>query len=71
MVEHYLVSEIGEKAVLAGVDVLLVAGYPETEIVERFYEGFLSKVRRNPALQTRVQESAAKILELKEELYGL
>jgi beta-N-acetylhexosaminidase len=70
MVEHYGVFEIGEKAMLAGVDVLLVAGYPEPSIVESFYEGFLKKAAKNPAFEARVRESAAKILKFKKEWYG-
>ena len=62
----YSLEEIGRMAVLSGVDVLLVAGYPEASTVRSFADLLLDVVVDDIELQAQVEESAERIVKLKE-----
>jgi len=56
--------------VYSGVDILLVAGYPDASKVEQFYDEFLAAAKKDPVLAERIYDSAKKILELKLVLFN-
>tara|TARA_Y100000310_G_scaffold344991_1_gene460993 strand:- start:4223 stop:5290 length:1068 start_codon:yes stop_codon:yes gene_type:complete len=63
---RYSLSEIGKKAVSAGVDILLVAGYPQAETVMAFSKSLVHEAEKNEELRVRIEVAAAKILQFKE-----
>ncbi|MCH7828301.1 glycoside hydrolase family 3 protein [Patescibacteria group bacterium] len=67
LLTFYPPEEIGALAMMAGIDVLLVAGYPDIDMVERFYEGFLERAKEDARLRERIFKSAARVLEIKGE----
>ncbi|MDP4007294.1 MAG: hypothetical protein Q8P55_01720 [bacterium] len=58
-------------AVYSGVDILLVAGYPDASKVEQFYDEFLEATKEDDTLARCIQDSAKKILELKLALFKI
>ncbi len=92
LMAHYSLGEIGKAALNAGVNILLIGGYPNALVVGDFYRalrGELAKeqtplsntagagalleilssmVEGDGRLQERVEESAAKIIKLKQEM---
>ena len=68
-VEKYSPEELGSRALLSGVDILLAAGYPDEEVLGAFYKGLWLRAKRNPDLAERIRTSAAEILELKLALF--
>ena len=56
------ITKVSDRAVRAGVDLLLLTGRGSYRPV---YDHLLALARRSPAFRTRVQESAARVLELK------
>lgn len=66
--QSYSLSEIGENALRAGIDILLAAGYPETDPIVPFSEELLKEAQQDPELQKRITAAALRILEKKQEL---
>lgn len=64
----YGVSDILSKALVAGVDILLIAGYPDTKVVGEAYGSLLKIVEEDKVLQERVQSVAQRIIEIKQKL---
>jgi len=69
-VKQYSLGELGPRALLSGVDILLAVGYPHGEVLGEFYNGLWLKAKGDPVLAERIQDSAQKILELKLALFG-
>jgi beta-N-acetylhexosaminidase len=67
-VSEYKLLDIGIFSIQSGVDILLVAGYPDPSIVFEFYEEFLSAVKQDLSLQSRVKGSFEEIMKIKREL---
>lgn len=97
LMAHYSLGEIGKAALNSGVNVLLIGGYPKTNVVEEFYQAVRQELvslqdisRRETqeqaagvgglyeilsgvlegsgSLQRRVEESATKIIKLKQDM---
>ncbi|OHA67748.1 MAG: hypothetical protein A3C82_01785 [Candidatus Wildermuthbacteria bacterium RIFCSPHIGHO2_02_FULL_47_12] len=46
LMAHYSLGEIGRASLSAGVDILLVGGYPETAVVEEFYSAVKNELAK-------------------------
>lgn len=69
LMAHYSLGEIGKRALNAGVNMLLVGGYPNTAVVGEFYKALQNElVEGSGKLQGHVEESATKIIKLKQEM---
>lgn len=66
----YDLKTLGTRAVYSGVDILLVAGYPDVSQVERFYDELLAAAQEDSVLAGRIEVAAVKILEAKVALFG-
>ncbi|MDP2664615.1 MAG: glycoside hydrolase family 3 N-terminal domain-containing protein, partial [bacterium] len=58
-------EEIGTKALEAGVNIMIAAGYPDAKVVSEFYQAFFEKVEGDEELQEQTIEASQKIIELK------
>src|SRR3989338_1429258 len=50
-------EEIGRKALGAGVNIMIAAGYPDAKVVDEFYQAFFKDVEENEELQKRAAEA--------------
>jgi len=66
----YELNALGTRAVYSGVDILLVAGYPDASIVEQFYDEFLAAAKKDDILAGHIRRAAARILSVKREFLG-
>ncbi|MDP6704597.1 MAG: glycoside hydrolase family 3 N-terminal domain-containing protein [archaeon] len=65
-VNAYSIQDIGKSAVSAGVDILLAAGYPDVHTVEAFSKSMLDASIYDIELERQVENSARRIVELKQ-----
>lgn len=62
-------EEIGRRALEAGIDAMIAAGYPDAEVVQEFYKALVKEVENDKVLQEIVEQKTKKIIELKKEMY--
>jgi len=63
----YELKGLGTRAVYSGIDILLVAGYPDANQVEWFYNEFLAAAKKDSILAGHIRRVAARILSAKSE----
>lgn len=92
LMAHYSLGEIGKAALSSGVNILLIGGYPNTNVVEEFYHAVRKELAKEQlsspntagvgglfemlsdivegdgGLAKRVEESAARIIKLKQDM---
>ena len=68
LVSRYELSDIGVRALQGGVQVLLLAGYPDPDLVPRFYEGFWNEVEKREDLHLFIISASETILRAKQRL---
>ena len=67
LLNAYELKELGIRAMYSGVDILLVAGYPDASIIEQFYDEFLLEAKKDDILKEHIRRAAAKVLAAKKE----
>ena len=67
-VKAYETSDILSKALVAGVDILLAAGYPDTDVIGEAYGSLLKRVEADEVLEERVRDVAQRVIEIKQKL---
>jgi len=61
----YDLKTLGTRAVYSRIDILLVAGYPDAGMVERFYDEFIAEAKKDDILAGHIRRVAARILAIK------
>ncbi len=65
--KHFSYEDIAAQSMQSGVDVLILAGYPDAKVVEEFYDVFAKKME-DPEFSSLVLDSEEKIIRIKQEM---